>query len=49
MDEQIMIILNNESRKIEQLFCNKEIKKMDLTISILGEGLPSMKEENAEN
>lgn len=49
MDEQILIILNNESRKIEELFYKKEIYKMDLTISVLGEGLPSAKEEIVEN
>lgn len=48
MDEQIMTILNNEIRKIEELFHKKEINKMDLTISILGEGLPSVKEWSTE-
>lgn len=49
MDEKIINILNNESKKIEKLFNMEDINKMDLTISILGEGLPSTNEENAEN
>ena len=49
MDEKIINILDIESEKLEKMFNMEDINKMDLTISILGEGLPSMKEGNAEN